>query len=93
MTEMELDQVLALSTIFNHSKFDTNLSIDDCIAQLRMTIGRERYDEIVMQWTEKNQPLVKKLSNKRKFRHKVTKMLYDGLDDYDNPADYEEIYL
>ena len=93
MNEWEIDQVLELSQLMSSSKFDTNLSIDDCIAQLRMTLGRDRYDEIVMEWTVKNQPLVKQHSNKRKFRHKQTKLLYDGLDDYDNPEDYEEIYL
>ena len=93
MTEMEIDQALELSVLMNSSKFDTNLSIDDCIAQMRLVLGKDRYDEIVMKWTEKNQPLVKEVSNKKKYRHKQTKMLYDGLDDYDDPNDYEEIWL
>lgn len=93
MTEMEIDQALELSMLMNSSKFDTNLSIDDCIAQMRLMLGKDRYDDLVMQWTEKNQPLVKEVSNKKKYRHKATKMLYDGLDDYDNPDDYEVIYL
>lgn len=91
MTEFEIDQVIQFMNTLSTSKFDINPTIDDCETQLRLIIGSDRYDEIKATWKEKNQPLCKRFGTK-KYRRRSDGTLWDGLDDTDNPNDYEIFY-
>ena len=92
MTEIEIDLIVEFMTKISGSKFDVNPSIEDSKTQIQMIIGRQRYDEIVNVWKEKNQKILTSFGT-LKFKHKVDKTLWDGLDPEDNPDDYEKIYV
>jgi hypothetical protein len=95
MTEIEIDQCVSFMDTISDSKHDINPSIEDSKTQLQIIMGKERYDEIVMTWKMKNQKLLTSFGTlKYKSKTDLTdKTLYDGLDDTDNPEDWEKVYV
>ena len=92
MSEIEIDLVVEFMTKIDGSKYDVNPSIEDSKTQIQMIIGTQRYHDIVDVWKQKNQKILTSFGT-LKFKHKVDKTLWDGLDPEDNPDDYEKIYV
>ena len=95
MTEFEIDQIVEFMVKLKDTKYDINPSIEDSKTQLRLILGSERYEEIVMQWKLKNQQILSSFGT-LKYKNKKDpsdKTLYDGLDDTDDPKDWEKIYV
>jgi len=92
MSEIEIDLVVEFMTKIDGSKYDVNPSIEDSKTQIQMIIGTQRYHDIVDVWKQKNQKILTSFGT-LKFKHKVDKTLWDGLDPTDNPEDYEKIYV
>jgi len=92
MNEFELDQCLEFIEKIHDSRFDINPSVDDCVTQLKLIIGTDRYNDCVKQWKDKNQKLLSVMGT-LKYKCKSTGKLYDGLDPTDNPNDYVKYYV
>ena len=92
MLPMELDRCQAFLWTCEQGDFDTNLTIGDMEAQLKIILGSERYQMIKDVWKTNNQKLLTVFGT-QKFKDKKTGELYDGLDDSDNPQDYEKVYI
>ena len=95
MHETELDRCLDFMYQIQDSKFDINPTVSDCKSQLRLILGSDRYDYIVDQWKQNNQKILSVFGT-LKFKNKLDpsdKTLYDGLDDTDDPKDWEKIYV
>jgi hypothetical protein len=92
MTELEVDAVVSFMIEIQHSKWDVNPTVEDSKTQLQLILGSERFAEICKQWNRKNQKWLTVFGT-RKYRHKVDKTLWDGLDDTDNPEDYEVTWI
>lgn len=92
MTELEIDQVISFMLTIQHSKWDINPTVEDSKTQLQLILGSERFSEICKQWNVKNQKWLTVFGT-RKYRHKVDKTYWDGLDDSDNPDDYEIVWI
>jgi len=93
LNEWELDRVMEFNNTISTSKFDINPSVEDCVGQFKIMLGEERYYEVIRQWNNKNQPLLKEIGKTMKFRRKSDGTLWDGLDSEDNPNDYEVKYV
>lgn len=92
MTEFEIDKVVEFMLTIQHSKWDINPTVEDSKTQLQLILGSERFAEICKLWNQKNQKWLSVFGT-RKYRHKVDKTLWDGLDDNDNPEDYEIVWI
>lgn len=92
MTEIEIDRCIEFMNTISDSRWDINPSVGDCVTQLELMFGRDRVRELIMNWSERNQKLLS-VFGVLKYRHKVDKTLWDGLDPGDNPNDYEKIYV
>lgn len=92
MTELEIDSIVEFMTKISDSKHDINPSIEDSKTQLKLILGSARYEEIVMSWKMKNQKLLTSFGT-LKYKEKSTGLIFDGLDQQDNPSDYEKIYV
>lgn len=92
MTEFEVDQVVSFMLEIQHSKWDINPTVEDSKTQLQLILGSDRFAEICKQWNSKNQKWLTVFGTK-KYKHKVDKTYWDGLDDTDNPEDYEVVYI
>lgn len=92
MTEYEIDQCISFMHTLVDTKHDINPSVEDCKTQLQIMLGSERFQEICKQWNQKNQKFLTVFGIK-KYRHKVDKTLWDGLDSTDNVDDYEIVYI
>lgn len=92
MTEMEVDQVVSFMLEIQHSKWDINPTVEDSKTQLQLILGSDRFAEICRQWNSKNQKWLTVFGT-RKYRHKTDKTYWDGLDEQDNPEDYEIVYI
>ena len=92
MFPMELDRCQAFLFSCEQGNFDTNLTIGDMETQLKIILGTERYHTIRELWNENNQKLLSVFGT-LKYKYKKTGELYDGLDDSDDPRDYEKIYV
>lgn len=95
MTEIELDRCMDFMYQIEDSKFDINPTVSDCKTQLKLILGSDRYDYIVDQWKQNNQKLLSVFGTLKYKNKKDTtdKTLYDGLDDTDNPEDWEKVYV
>lgn len=91
MSEFEIDKCIDLINTMSQSQYDINLSVDDAAAQLRLTLGRDRYQYLKYLWSKSNQSLIKE--GKTKFVHKETGDIFDGLDPDDDPAHYDRIMM
>jgi hypothetical protein len=92
MNSFEVDKIVEFMCTISGSKWDINPSIEDSKTQLQLILGKERYQEIVMSWTMKNQKLLTSFGT-RKYLHKVDKTIWDGLDPEDKTEDYEQIFV
>lgn len=92
MTEFEIDQVVEFMFKIQHSKWDINPTVEDSKTQLQLILGVERFAEICKQWNSKNQKWLTVFGT-RKYRHKTDKTYWDGLDETDNPEDYEIVWI
>jgi hypothetical protein len=94
MTPMEMDMCIDFMDTLKDTKYDINPSVEDCKTQMQIMFGKERFHDLVMQWSQENQKLLT-VFGKMKYRKKdgTDKIAYDGLDAWDNPEDYEKIYL
>lgn len=95
MTEIEIDLVVSFMEKITDSKFDINPSIEDSKTQLKLILGSERYEEIVGIWKQKNQRILSVMGT-LKYKNKLDstdKTFYDGLDEDDNPDDWEKVYV
>lgn len=92
MTEYEIDQCVGFMCKLQDTTMDVNPTAGDCQAQMELMFGKERFLEICKQWNEKNQKWLTSFG-KLKYKHKVDKTLWDGLDPTDNPEDYEKTYI
>ena len=94
MNEMELDQCIEFLTKIEGSQWDVNPSVEDCKTQLQLILGTERYEEIVWQWKQRNQKLLTVFGTlKYMYRDGRDRIQYDGLDEGDNPEDFNKIYV
>lgn len=93
LSDFELDIVMEFNKTVSTSKFDINPTVEDCVGQFKIMLGVDRYEEVVRQWTKKNQPLLKNIGKTMKFRRKSDGTYWDGLDQEDNPDDYEVVYV
>lgn len=95
LSEIEIDLIVEFMVKIKDSKFDVNPSIEDSKTQIQMIIGQERYNQVVDIWKQKNQKLLTSWGT-LKYKSKLDtsdKTLYDGLDDTDNPDDWEKVYV
>jgi hypothetical protein len=92
MTEYEIDQCISFMHTLVDTKYDINPSPEDCKTQIQLLIGQERFLEICQKWQQENQKFLTVFGT-LKFRHKIDKTYWDGLDPEDNPEDYEKIYI
>jgi len=92
MYPMELDRCQAFLFDCEQGNFDTNLTISDMETQLRIILGTDRYRAIKELWQINNQKLLSVFGT-QKFKYKKTGELFDGLDDYDDPLEYEKIFI
>ena len=95
MHETELDRCMDFMYEIENSKFDINPTVSDCKTQLKLILGSDRYDQIVDQWKQNNQKILSVFGT-LKYKNKLDpsdKTLYDGLDETDDPNDWEKIYV
>ena len=95
MYDTELDRCMDFMYEIENSKYDVNPTVSDCKTQLKLILGSDRYDEIVEKWKQNNQKLLSVFGT-LKYKNKLDssdKTLYDGLDDTDNPEDWEKVYV
>lgn len=92
LNETEQNKCLDFMMTIETSKYDINPTIDDCKTQMRLILGSDRYEEVVSKWKSENQKLLS-IYGRLKYKYKVDGSLWDGLDDTDNPDDYEKIYV
>ena len=95
MNIFEVDRCVDFMYEISDSKYDVNPSISDCKTQLQIILGKDRYDEVVNEWKKYNQKTLTQfgtLKYKNKKDHTDT-TLYDGLDDTDDPNDWEKVYV
>jgi hypothetical protein len=91
MTEIEIDQCISFMHTLTDTKNDINPSPEDCKTQLQIMFGRDRFLELTQAWGQKNQKFLSVFGS-LKFKDKRTGEYYDGLDETDNPLDYEKVY-
>ena len=91
MNEVEIDRAVDLLNTLSSSKWDVNLSVNDAASQLKILLGSERYEEIKAKWAIKNQKLI--TDGRTKYIHRESGLVYDGLDETDNPDHYMEVKM
>ena len=91
MTDIEVDACIGYMHTLRDTKHDVNPSPEDCKTQLQIMLGQERFIELTQQWGKKNQKFLSVFGS-LKFKEKSTGKFYDGLDDTDNPEDFEKVY-
>ena len=92
MTDFEMDECLKFIETIRNSKWDINPSVEDSKTQLEIMFGRDRVKEMILKWSDDNQKLLS-IFGRLRYRHKVDRTYWDGLDPTDNPNDYEKVYL
>lgn len=94
MTALEIDQVVGFMATIEHSKYDINPSITDSETQLKIILGSDRYREIKDQWKARNQKLLTVFGTKKyRYKDRRENTLFDGLDEHDNPNDFDIVYV
>ena len=92
LSPFALDILITHMNLISNSQHDVNPSVTDCIELIKELIGNDVYTDAKFNWTMANQKTVTAFGTK-KYRDRKTNQLYDGLDDTDNPSDYEIIYV
>lgn len=91
MTGDEITNCVNHMDVLETTHYDNNPTIDDCAVQIALLIGRDRYQQVKEQWANENQKVLSVFGTK-KYKHKYSNEVYDGLDDDDKLSDYETIY-
>jgi hypothetical protein len=91
MSEDEIDKCIGFMHTLTDTKYDINPSPEDCKTQLQIMLGSDRFLELTQAWGVKNQKFLS-VFGALKFKDKRTGEYYDGLDETDNPEDYEKVY-
>jgi len=91
MNMFEVDRCVEFMQAIENSKYDVNPSISDCKTQLQIILGRDRYEQIVTEWKKNNQKILTQFGT-LKYKRKSDNTLWDGLDETDDPNDYEKVY-
>jgi hypothetical protein len=91
MREDEIDKCIGFMHTLTDTKYDINPSPEDCKTQLQIMLGSDRFLELTQAWGVKNQKFLS-VFGALKFKDKRTGEYYDGLDETDNPEDYEKVY-
>lgn len=92
MNEFEIDQCISFMQTLVDTKFDINPSPTDCQTQMEIMFGKDRFLEICKCWNAKNQKWLTVFGT-LKYKRKSDNSYWDGLDDTDNPDDYEKVYI
>ena len=92
MHPIELDKCMDFLWTCEQGNFDVNLSVTDCVTQLKLILGSERYSMIQEKWSQSNQKILS-VYGTLKYKCKKTSKIYDGLDADDEVTDYEKIYV
>ena len=92
MTEEEIDKCIGFMHTLKDTKYDINPSPEDCKTQLQIMLGSDRFLELTQSWQKENQKFLTVFGT-LKFRRKADGTYWDGLDETDNPEDYEKIYI
>ena len=95
MNVFETDRCIDFMYQIEKSEYDINPSISDCKTQLQIILGSDRFEEIVSEWKKYNQKVLTQFGT-LKFKNKkdpTDKTLYDGLDDTDDPNEWEKVYV
>lgn len=58
MHPIELDKLIDFMWTLETSEHDINMTVDDCVTQLKIILGSERYQVIVDKWKQNNQKLL-----------------------------------
>jgi len=91
MTEIEIDQCISFMHTLKDTKYDINPSAEDCKTQMQIMFGRDRFLELTQQWGKDNQKFLSVFGT-LKFKRISDGTYWDGLDETDNPNDYEKVY-
>lgn len=92
MTEIEIDQCISFMETLRDTKYDINPSTEDCKTQMQIMFGRDRFLELTQRWGKDNQKFLSVFGS-LKYKHKVDGTYWDGLDETDNPEDYDKVYI
>lgn len=92
MREDEIDSCIGFMHTLSDTKFDINPTPTECKTQLEIILGKDRFLELTQSWQKENQKFLTVFGT-MKYRHIVDGTYWDGLDDTDNPLDYEKVYI
>jgi len=92
MREDEIDKCIGFMHTLKDTKHDINPSPEDCKTQLQIMLGSDRFLELTQRWQKENQKFLTVFGT-MKFKHKIDGTYWDGLDETDNPEDYEKVYI
>lgn len=92
LNDYEIDQIIEFMYQVENSEYDINPSISDSITQMQLILGKDRYQEVTELWKQNNQKTLSEFGT-LKYKCKTTGNLYDGLDETDDPKDYEKVYV
>ena len=92
MTIYEIDQCIGFMYTLEDTKYDINPSTSDCKTQLEIMLGKDRFLDICKQWNKKNQKWLS-VFGQLKYKRISDGTIWDGLDDTDDPTEYEKIYI
>lgn len=92
LNPIELDMIIDRMALLSNSKYDVNWSVTDCATYISGIIGQDRYARAKELWVENNQKMVTAFGRK-KYKHKQTKELFDGLDPEDDSNNYDIVYI
>jgi hypothetical protein len=92
MTAIEIDIIVDFMYDIEDSKYDINPTIGDAQTQIKLLIGSDRYQSIVDQWKKNNQKILSSFGT-LKYKCKQTGQLYDGLEHFDDPNNFDKVYV
>jgi len=92
MNESEQNSCLDFMITIENSKYDINPTIGDCVTQMKLILGVDRYTQIVENWKANNQKILS-IYGRLKYRHIKDGSLWDGLDATDDPTHYSKVYI
>ena len=94
MSEFDLDVCIEHMCKIESSKWDINPTVEDCKTQLAALLGKDRYQDIVDRWKQKNQKLLSVFGTmKYVYKDRRDAIRYDGLDPEDKEEDFEKVYV
>ena len=92
LTDIEIDKIVDFTQSISGSKWDINPTPGECVTQLKIILGEERWHEIMLSWGKINQHVLTPFGN-LKYKEKSTGKLYDGLDPEDDATAFDKIYV